>query len=101
RDQEQSAPAGGHGANRSARSRVSTVERAARKLFSAETSRTIDSLRARSRQSSSMAGLPTLQPGTVFARDFQVIGLLAEGGMGAVYVVEQVSTGKRRALKIM
>jgi serine/threonine protein kinase len=48
-----------------------------------------------------MAGLPTLAPGTLFARDFQVIGLLAEGGMGAVYVVEQVSTGKRRALKIM
>ncbi len=48
-----------------------------------------------------MAGLPTLTPGTLFARDFQVIGLLAEGGMGAVYVVEQVSTGKRRALKIM
>ncbi|MFO0685328.1 MAG: protein kinase [Sandaracinus sp.] len=48
-----------------------------------------------------MAGLPTLAPGTVFARDFQVVGLLAEGGMGAVYVVEQISTGKRRALKIM
>ncbi len=48
-----------------------------------------------------MAGLPTLAPGTVFARDFQVLGLLAEGGMGAVYVVEQLSTGKRRALKIM
>lgn len=48
-----------------------------------------------------MPGLPTLTPGTLFARDFQVIGLLAEGGMGAVYVVEQVSTGKRRALKIM
>jgi serine/threonine protein kinase len=48
-----------------------------------------------------MAGLPTLAPGTLFARDFQVLGLLAEGGMGAVYVVEQVSTGKRRALKIM
>jgi serine/threonine protein kinase len=48
-----------------------------------------------------MVGLPTLTPGTVFARDFQVLGLLAEGGMGAVYVVEQVSTGKRRALKIM
>ena len=42
-----------------------------------------------------------LVPGTVFARDFRVLSLLAEGGMGAVYVSEQLSTGKRRALKVM
>ena len=37
----------------------------------------------------------------MFAGDFRVIRRLSEGGMGAVYVVEQVSTGKQRALKIM
>ena len=42
-----------------------------------------------------------LVPGTVFARDFRVVAPLAEGGMGAVYVVEQLSTGKQRALKLM
>gem|GEM_PF-1143181 len=42
-----------------------------------------------------------LEPGTIFARDFRVVRPLSEGGMGAVYVVEQVSTGKERALKIM
>src|SRR3954447_19206779 len=38
---------------------------------------------------------------TVFARDYRVLQPLAEGGMGAVYVVEQLSTGSRRALKLM
>jgi len=42
-----------------------------------------------------------LAPGAVFARDYRIVGLLAEGGMGAVYVAEQLSTGKRRALKVM
>src|SRR5262245_52061388 len=42
----------------------------------------------------------TLEPGTIFARDFRVIKALAEGGMGAVYIVEQVSTQKKRALKV-
>src|SRR5262245_55323193 len=48
-----------------------------------------------------MPVLPQLAPGSVFARDFRVLHPLAEGGMGAVYVVEQLSTGKRRALKVM
>ena len=39
--------------------------------------------------------------GAVFAGDYRVIEPLAEGGMGAVYIVEQLSTGKRRALKTM
>jgi len=43
----------------------------------------------------------TLQPGTVFAGDYRVLHLLSEGGMGAVYVAEQLSTGKQRALKLM
>ncbi|MBL8604044.1 MAG: protein kinase [Myxococcales bacterium] len=42
-----------------------------------------------------------LTPGSVFARDYRVLKPLAEGGMGAVYVVEQLSTGKQRALKLM
>jgi serine/threonine-protein kinase len=37
----------------------------------------------------------------VFAREFRIVSLLRTGGMGAVYVAEQISTGKRRALKVM
>ena len=43
----------------------------------------------------------TLTPGTPFAGDYRVIRPLSEGGMGAVYVVEQLSTGRERALKVM
>ncbi len=42
-----------------------------------------------------------LAPGTIFAKDYRVIRPLAEGGMGAVYVAEQLSTGKERALKVL
>jgi serine/threonine protein kinase len=42
-----------------------------------------------------------LQPETVFAGDFRVLRPLSRGGMGSIYVVEQVSTGKQRALKLM
>jgi formylglycine-generating enzyme required for sulfatase activity/tRNA A-37 threonylcarbamoyl transferase component Bud32 len=42
-----------------------------------------------------------LQPGAVFGRDFRIVRELRAGGMGAVYVVEQLSTGKKRALKVM
>jgi serine/threonine-protein kinase len=45
--------------------------------------------------------LPALTAGTVFAEDFRVIAPLAQGAMGALYVVEQLSTGRRRALKLM
>jgi len=48
-----------------------------------------------------MAVAPRLVPGTVFARDYQVVDLLAEGGMGAVYRAEQLSTRKLRALKLV
>jgi serine/threonine protein kinase len=42
-----------------------------------------------------------LEPGHVVAGDYRVLHPLAAGGMGAVYVAEQLSTGKRRALKVM
>lgn len=42
-----------------------------------------------------------LEPGSVFAEDFRVIRPLKEGGMGAVYVAEQLSVGAPRALKLM
>jgi len=45
--------------------------------------------------------LKNLTPGTVFARDFRVVKPLREGGMGAVYIAEQLSTGRQRALKLM
>jgi serine/threonine protein kinase len=41
------------------------------------------------------------EPGATFAHDFRVVRPLDEGGMGAVYVVEQLSTGEHRALKVM
>ena len=44
---------------------------------------------------------PHLTPGTIFAGDFRVVRELRAGGMGTVYVVEQLSTGKPRALKLM
>src|SRR5687767_2844832 len=37
----------------------------------------------------------------IFAGDYRIVRPLAEGGMGAVYVVDQLSTGKARALKLM
>ncbi len=45
--------------------------------------------------------MTTLQNGQVFARDFRVVKPLRAGGMGAVYIVDQLSTGKQRALKVM
>ena len=48
-----------------------------------------------------MEPLPQLTPGMIFARDFRVVRPLSAGGMGAVYVVEQLSTQRPRALKIM
>jgi serine/threonine protein kinase len=48
-----------------------------------------------------MADFIDLQPSTIFAGDFRIIKPLSQGGMGAVYVVEQISTGKQRALKLM
>ncbi len=48
-----------------------------------------------------MSSLVQLTEGMVFAGDYRVVRPLSAGGMGAVYVVEQVSTGMQRALKLM
>jgi serine/threonine protein kinase len=42
-----------------------------------------------------------LRPGELFAGEFRVVAPLGTGGMGAVWLVEQLRTGKQRALKVM
>jgi formylglycine-generating enzyme required for sulfatase activity len=42
-----------------------------------------------------------LEDGALFTANFRVLRPLSEGGMGQVYVIEQLSTGERRALKLM
>ncbi|WP_437650570.1 protein kinase domain-containing protein [Sorangium sp. So ce362] len=42
-----------------------------------------------------------LAPGTVLGGDFRIVRPLSQGGMGAVLVAEQLSTGKPRAVKLM
>jgi protein-disulfide isomerase/tRNA A-37 threonylcarbamoyl transferase component Bud32 len=48
-----------------------------------------------------MAALTALSPGKYFAKDYRVVRPLVEGAESAVYVVEQQSAGRERALKIM
>lgn len=48
-----------------------------------------------------MARLEDLKPGVVIGGDYELVEPLRAGGMGAVYIVEQQSTGSRRALKVM
>jgi len=48
-----------------------------------------------------MLGRLSLNPGSLFAGQFRVIQPIAAGGMGTVYLVEQLGTGQQRALKIM
>lgn len=43
----------------------------------------------------------SLQPGAIIGGDFKVIRSLSAGGMGEVYLTEQISTGRERALKVM
>ena len=45
--------------------------------------------------------MSVLSPGTIVGRDFRVVNHLASGAMGAVYIVDQLSTGKQRAMKVM
>jgi tRNA A-37 threonylcarbamoyl transferase component Bud32 len=42
-----------------------------------------------------------VEVGAIFAGDYRVVRPLSAGGMGAVWVVEQLSTSKERALKLM
>src|SRR5579859_6760331 len=48
-----------------------------------------------------MSELQQLRPGDTFAGRYRVVRLIRAGGMGAVYEVEDASTRRRRALKIM
>ena len=48
-----------------------------------------------------MSTVLDLSEGAIFAQQFQVICPLAKGGMGAVYVVQQLGTKRERALKLM
>lgn len=45
--------------------------------------------------------MPDLSPGSTVGGDFELVRPLSQGGMGAVYLVRQISTGKARALKVM
>ncbi len=42
-----------------------------------------------------------LAPGTLLGGDFRLLEPLSSGGMGALFVAEQLSTGRRRAVKVM
>ena len=43
----------------------------------------------------------SLPPGTIVGGGYRVVRPIADGGMGAVFEVEQLATGARRALKVM
>lgn len=45
--------------------------------------------------------MPTVPTGVVIGGDYEIVRLLKEGGMGAVHVARQLSTGRSRALKIL
>ncbi|MFO0619351.1 MAG: serine/threonine-protein kinase [Polyangiaceae bacterium] len=40
-------------------------------------------------------------PGSLFAGDYKIVKALSRGGMGTLYIAEQMSTGRKRALKLM
>src|SRR5258708_39428777 len=42
-----------------------------------------------------------LEPGVVVGGDFRLLSPLREGGMGAGWIAEQLSVGRKRALKVM
>src|SRR5579859_4937895 len=64
-------------------------------------------LSARARRSPAALGLGAyssimpLEPGSIVGGDFRLVSLLREGGMGSVWIAEQISVGRRRALKVV
>ncbi len=48
-----------------------------------------------------MSSQLSFAPGTVFAGDYRIERAIGQGGMGAIFAAEQLSTGKLRALKLM
>ena len=48
-----------------------------------------------------MSDVLRLPTGTIFAGDYRIVRPIEVGGMGAIYAVEQLSTSKERALKLM
>jgi len=48
-----------------------------------------------------MNALGQLTPGTTISGSYRIVRPLSEGGMGAVFVAEHVTTRKQRALKVM
>src|SRR5690242_13173468 len=48
-----------------------------------------------------MDPMGVFEAGTVIGREFKIVRPLRAGGMGEVYIAEQLSTGKPRALKVL
>ena len=48
-----------------------------------------------------MAVSQALKPGLLLGRDFEIVRLLSQGGMGTVYEAVQRTTGAPRAVKVM
>jgi len=48
-----------------------------------------------------MHGITQLSPGDIFAGDYRIVRPLKRGGMGSLYIAEQLSTRIPRALKLM
>ncbi len=48
-----------------------------------------------------MAAISRLSPGAVLGGDFVIVSRIGSGAMGTVYLAEQKSTGRRRAVKVL